>query len=200
VIDDSAGGDFGFALRTAGPHAQCLNGHRLDLAGVTQFFSHALNMHATQCNLCAELKLDRRAWFEVDHREVRGADQVPRFRLGVEFVLYPPRARAGVGEIQVHFERQPVGRIRLQMCGVDRRAVVVRVEVKPSHRRRRLATLLVTCALTRGADYDWSTVAVPDVPEVRSFVASVMTGRSLRLGEPSYCSHMAEANGDFGGR
>lgn len=198
MIDNSAGGDFGFVLRTAGPHAECLNGHRLDYAGVTGTFSHGLNMHATLCALCAELHLDRYGWFEVDHTRVRHVDDQAESRPGVEFVIYPPEVRAEVGEIRLLFERKHVARVRVQMCAVERRGVVVHVEVKPSHRRRRMASLLIACALARGHRYHWSTVTVSNTVEARAFCASLMAGHHLRLGEPHYCSHMLQANGELG--
>jgi hypothetical protein len=198
MIDNSAGGDFGFVLRTTGPHTECLNGHRLDYAGVTHFFSHGLNMHATTCALCAELRLDRHAWFAVDHTLVHRADQGANPRVGIEFVMYPPRAPAGVGEIRLLVEQQPVGRVRVQMCRIERRGVIRQVEVKPPYRRRRIATMLVTCAVARGSRYTWSTVSGPNTVEARSFCASLLAEHRLQLGEPHYCSHMAQANGDLG--
>jgi ribosomal protein S18 acetylase RimI-like enzyme len=175
-----------------------LNGHRRDYAGVTGTFSHGLNMHATICALCAELHLDRYGWFEVDHTKVRRVDETVESRIGVEFVMFPPKVPAGVGEIRLLFERKHVARVRVQLCGVERRGVIVHVEVKPSYRRRRMATVLLACAMARGLRYHWSTVPVSNTVEARAFCAALMAGYDVQLGEPHFCSHMLQANGELG--
>lgn len=177
-------------MRAEGSHAECMNGHLLRLAGTSMFYSHGLNMHATACDLCTDLRLARHAWFTVDHTVVRSADAPADPRGGAEFVLYPPRVSAGIGEVQLRFDGQPVARVRLQMCGVDRRGVIVHVETKESHRRRRMATVLIACVLARGSRYQWSSVEVPNTLESRAFCASLATAHEVRLGEPHYCSHM----------
>lgn len=187
-----------FVMRTVEPHAECLNGHRLDYAGVTHMFSHGLNTHATCCDLCAELHLDRHAWFAVDHTLVRRADEEVDPAVGIEFVIYPPEVPAGTGEIQLYFERKPVARVRLLMCRVERHGVLVHVEVKESYWRRRMASTLIACAVARGPRYHWSTVPVPNTAAVRAFCASMTTQRELHIGQPHYCSHMAHANPALG--
>jgi hypothetical protein len=116
-------------LRTNETHAECLNRHQLDYAGAMQIYSRHLDMDAVACALCTELHLDRRGWLLVDHTRVRRVDEGVEPVADVEFVLYPPRERAGIGEIRLWFERAPVAHVRLQMCRVDRRGVVAHVEV-----------------------------------------------------------------------
>jgi ribosomal protein S18 acetylase RimI-like enzyme len=198
VIDRSAVEDNGLVLRTNEPHEVCLHGHRLEYAGAIWSFNQHLGLDTTACALCSELHLDRRAWLVVDHTRVRRADEPVASTVGAEFVLFPPRSAAGIGEIRLVFDRVEVARVRLQMCHVDRRGVIAHVEVAPAYHRRRMATILIACAMSRGPRFQWSTVPVVNTLEARAFCASLMTGRQLQLGEPQYCSHMALANDDLG--
>jgi hypothetical protein len=45
--------------------------------------------------------------------------------------------------------------------------------------------------------YHWSTVLLRNTIEARAFCASLAAEHELHLGEPSYCSHMIEANDEF---
>jgi len=55
------------------------------------------------------------------------------------------------------------------MRRVDRRGVIAHVEVAPAYRRRRMATILTACAVSRGPRFQWSTVPVVNTLKARTF-------------------------------
>ncbi|WP_329072638.1 GNAT family N-acetyltransferase [Amycolatopsis sp. NBC_01480] len=189
--------DPGYPFRAPGPHARCLNGHSLDLAGQTLPYYHVLDLDATLCNLCIELRLDRPGWFPLDHTAVRRVD-VPRkyHRPIVELVAHPPDQPAGVGYIALQISERSVADIDVQMCGIDRRGVIEQIRVDDTYRRRRIGTLLVAAVLARGPGFQWSTTKVDNSVSARAFWASQQSARSLSLGRPDYCPHMKIVNGE----
>lgn len=104
----------------------------------------------------------------------------------------------GLGRIDLQAAGKLWGYVKLQLCGIDRRAVLVHVAVVETERRRGLATLLLDAALASAPGYDWSTADFDaDDPVLRSFRATLDLAEPVTVGSPNYCSHMRRANGDY---
>lgn len=181
-------------FRTAERHEYCLNGHRLDMAGRNCGFDHGYWLSSVTCTLCRELRLPRATWDEVDHLRL-GAEHPPTHAKLLLDIARPP-VRAGVGQVIARLDGVPIADLDLRMCPVDERGVIEHVRVDDQRRRRGLGTVLVAAALARGPGFRWSTTVVDKAVEARAFWATYRPGVRLQLGEPHYCSHMREANGE----
>jgi GNAT superfamily N-acetyltransferase len=182
-------------FRTAERHQYCLNGHHLDRAGRNCGFDHGYWLSAVTCMLCHELRLPRATWDEVEHLQL-GAEHPPTHARLVLDIARPP-VRAGVGQITARLDGTPIADVDLRMCPVDERGVLEHVRVDDQFRRRGLAGVLVAAALARGPGFHWSTTVVGKAVEARAFWASVRPAVPLQIGEPFYCSHMREADGEL---
>jgi GNAT superfamily N-acetyltransferase len=181
-------------FRTAEHHELCLNGHTLARAGVNCSFDHGYWLSSVTCLLCLELRLPRTTWDEVDHLRL-GAEHPPTHAKLLLDIVRPPM-RAGVGQIVATLDGAPIADIDLRMCPVDERGVIEHIRVDDQYRRRGLGTVLVAAALARGSAYRWSTTAVDKAVAARAFWASLRLAAPLQIGEPFYCSHMREADGE----
>ena len=181
-------------FRTAERHAYCLNGHDLDRAGRNCGHDHTYWLASTSCNLCLELGLPRATWDEIDHLRL-GSEHPPTHAKLLLDIARPP-VRAGVGQIIAKLDGVPIADIDLRMCSVDERGVIEHVRVDEAFLRRGLGTVLVAAALARGPGYIWSTTAVDEAVEARAFWARLRPSVPLAIGEPFYCSHMREADGE----
>lgn len=181
-------------FRTAEHHALCLNGHNLDLVGRNCGFDHGYWLSSVACNLCLELRLPRGTWDEVDHLRL-GAEHPPTHAKLLLDIARPP-VRAGVGQIIAKLEGVAIADVDLRMCPVDERGVIEHIRVDEQYLRRGLGTILVAAALARAPGYRWSTTAVNKDLPARAFWASLRPAVRLAIGEPAYCSHMREADGE----
>jgi GNAT superfamily N-acetyltransferase len=181
-------------FRTAERHAYCLNGHQLDRAGRNCGFDHGYWLSAVTCNLCLELELPRATWDEIDH--LRLGNEAPPTQTKLLLDIARPPVRAGVGQIVAKLDGVPIADVDLRMCPVDERGVIEHVRVDEQFLRRGLGTVLVAAALARGPGYTWSTTAVDKAVAARAFWATFRPAVPLAIGEPFYCSHMREADGE----
>ncbi|MGW4487873.1 GNAT family N-acetyltransferase [Amycolatopsis sp. NPDC004368] len=194
MSDESSAGRLGMPLRADVRHEYCLNGHRLDIAGRNSSFNPDLWLATGSCNLCQELRLPRSSWGSVG---LRFAHEEPLGRHYLSLVAHPPQIRSGVGQIVMELHGKPLGDLDVRMCAVDQRGVIEQVRVDEDCRRHGVGTVLVTAALSRGQGYAWSTTALENTTAARAFWASYRPSVPLQLGEPAYCSHMREADGEY---
>lgn len=185
-------------FRSARSHARCLDGrHDMRIARANTGYYRTFGLHVTTCLECEPTR--RNAWLTVDHRPRDWSGSLGEMHAGDPVQLVPrrPAVAGGVGRIDLQVRGDLWGYVRLQLCGVDRRAVLVRVAVAEAQRRRGVATLLVDAALAHGPGYDWSTVEVDTENDVfRAFRASLDLAEPVTIGTPHYCSHMRLANGE----
>ncbi|WP_228694913.1 GNAT family N-acetyltransferase [Amycolatopsis japonica] len=76
------------------------------------------------------------------------------------------------------------------LCPVDRRAILVHVEVEEKHRRRGAGRVLVNAAVKRGAEFGWSMLPIGRDPVVVAFWARV---GAVGPASPHPCTHQGEA-------
>ncbi|UMP00033.1 hypothetical protein [Amycolatopsis sp. EV170708-02-1] len=88
---------------------------------------------------------------------------------GLRLVLMRPVTAAGIGAIQLHLRRTIFGEIRFSLCGIDRRAILVHIEVEKKHRRRGAGRVLVAAAAARAPRYDWTTLPIGQDPMTVAF-------------------------------
>lgn len=186
-------------VRSARRHARCLNGHDLEQAGVNGGYHHDLRTSTWTCNLCRELHLPRARWLVIEHGQPTPAEHAAeRARVWpVLLVARRPEARAGIGRLELRVRDAAIADVDLQLCGVDHRGVVRRIRVDVAYLRRGFGTVMLDAAMARGPGYHWSTVELDPSPQARAFWATQAPIEQLHLGEPHYCSHMREANGDW---
>lgn len=172
--------------------AQCLRGHTLAVGGATAGWSHAYGLPTVTCEVCYARRDTRDAkatWCLLDPTVQYSAGTAPD--LGLVLVTLPPvQRRAGVGRIELRWDRKPVGAVWLAICAPCRRALLTGLRVEPDRRQLGYGTVLVAAALALAAppDYRWSTTTLPDSPEVLAFWATV--GGFPGLGAPEPCSDM----------
>lgn len=173
--------------------ARCLRGHSLAVGGASAGWSHAYGLPTVTCEVCYTRRDSKATWCLLDPTVQYSAGQAPD--LGLVLVTLPPaRRRAGIGRIELRWDRQPVGAVWLAICAPCRRAVLTDLRVEPDRRRLGYGSVLVEAAtaLASPAAYRWSTTALPDSPEVLAFWATI--GGFPGLGEPEPCSdiHLPE--------
>jgi GNAT superfamily N-acetyltransferase len=186
-------------FRSKREHARCLNRHDLRVAGCSSGVHRGLRLSTHTCELCWSLGLARSTWFTVDQHEVTLPNQITargRDR-PVVLVARPPAVRAGVGRIELRIRGVVFGWVDVQLCGIERRGVLVRVEVIEQQRRRGVGSVLIDAAFARGPGYTWSMRPLLDTAEVRAFWASLDLPEPVQPGKPFYCSHMLRANGEW---
>ena len=193
---DTAPDDLPF--RSARAHARCLNGHLQDVAGGGRSHHRRLRLETLTCELCWSLRLPRSRWFVVEHATLTLPRQVAAHRRDqpVTLAARPPAVCAGVGRIELRIHGEVFGWVDVQLCGIERRGVLVNVTVADQHRRRGIGGVLLDVALARGPGYTWSTYKLGDGVDVRAFWASLDLGEPVQAGEPFYCSHVLQANGE----
>ncbi|MET7990540.1 GNAT family N-acetyltransferase [Amycolatopsis sp. NPDC005232] len=187
-------------FRSARDHARCLNGHLREIAGSNSGYHHALRLSTWTCLLCARFRLPRQTWLEVEHKpcDVAGAAADMRAGFPVQVVPRRPAVRGGVGRIELHIRGEVFGYVGVQLCGIDRRGVLVHVAAAERHRRRGIGGLMVDAALARGPGYTWSTAPFDlDDVELKAFRSTLDLPEPVQVGEPFYCSHMLEAMGEW---
>ncbi|MFI5611324.1 GNAT family N-acetyltransferase [Amycolatopsis sp. NPDC051903] len=177
-----------------------MNGHLREIAGSNMGHHHALRLAKCTCVLCSRFRMPRATWLVVAHepRELTGGAAEMHARFPVQVTPRRPAERAGVGRIELVIRGEVFGYVAVQLCGIDRRGVLVQVAVAPAHRRRGIGGLMVDTALARGVGYTWSTVAFDlDDVELKGFRASLDLPEPVQVGEPFYCSHMLTALGEW---
>lgn len=188
-------------VRSMREHVWCLDRkHRLAFAGASSGYHHTLRLSTQLCNRCWTRRRPRHTWLLVDHRTpltVEQADQPEDRRAQILVVARRPAVRAGVGQLEIRLRDAAVAVADVQLCGVDHRGVVRHIEVDPAHRQRGFGTLLLDAIQARGPSYHWSTVKLAEAEESQDFWAHQDPGEPLQLGEPHYCTHMREANGEW---
>jgi GNAT superfamily N-acetyltransferase len=186
-------------FRSGRAHTRCLNGHLREVAGSNNGYDHTMRLATSTCELCSTLRLPRASWFVIDHQP----EQHPRvlaLRADNPVQLTPraPRGRAGVGRIELSIRGTVWAYADMQLCGIERRGVLVHLAVDVPHRRRGLGRVLLDAALARGPGYTWSTVKFnEDDVTLRAFRATAELPESVQMREPFFCSHMLEANGEW---
>ncbi|MGW7534728.1 GNAT family N-acetyltransferase [Amycolatopsis sp. NPDC054798] len=191
------GGLSGLPFRSARQHARCLDGrHDLRIAHVTTGYHHEIGLHSITCLACDSAR--RNSWFVVEHRPQDWTGAVGEMHAQRPVLLVPrrPAVPGGAGRIDLQVRGELWAYALLQLCAVDRRAILVRVAVAEPHRRRGLGTLLVDAALAHGEGYTWSTAEFDAADDVlRAFRASLDPAEPVTVAHPHYCSHMHLANG-----
>ncbi|MFC5686305.1 GNAT family N-acetyltransferase [Amycolatopsis mediterranei] len=189
-------------VRSQRDHVWCLNRkHRWALANGGSGYHHALRLSTQVCARCWARRQPRARWLVVDHRTPIPADQVDQSDdRGARILVVGrrPAVRAGVGRLEVRVRGIVVAVTDVQLCGVDHRGVVCHIEVDPAFRRRGFGTLLLDAAQARGPGYHWSTVRLDQSEDSQDFWTYQDPAEPLHLGEPHYCTHMREANGEMG--
>jgi GNAT superfamily N-acetyltransferase len=189
-------------VRSRRDHLWCLNRkHRLVLAGSNGGYHHALHLSTRSCNRCWSRRQSRCRWLVVDHRTpmpVEQADQSDPRRSEILVTARRPAVRAGVGQLEIRLRNAVIAVADVQLCGVDHRGVVRHIQVDPAHRRRGFGTLLLDAALARGPGYHWSTTRLDQSDDAQDFWAYQDPAEPLHLGEPHYCTHMREADDEWG--
>ncbi|MEV6621027.1 GNAT family N-acetyltransferase [Amycolatopsis sp. NPDC051106] len=189
-------------VRSRREHVWCLNRkHRLDLAGSNGGYHHAMHLSTRSCTRCWSRRQPRCTWLVVDHRSpmpAELADQPDDRRSEILVAARRPAVRAGVGQLEIRLRDAVIAVADVQLCGVDRRGIVRHVQVDPAHRQRGFGTLLLDAALARGPGYHWSTTTFDQSEDAQDFWAYQDPAEALHLGQPHYCTHMREANGEMG--
>ncbi|MEV6832868.1 GNAT family N-acetyltransferase [Amycolatopsis sp. NPDC051102] len=189
-------------VRSQREHVWCLNRkHRMALANGGSGHHHGLGLAKQVCARCWTRRQPRAVWLVIDHRSpmpAEQADQPDDRRAKILVVARRPAVRAGVGRLEVRVRGAVVAVADVQLCGVDHRGVVRHIQVYPTHRRRGFGTLLLDAAQARGPGYHWSTVQLAQTDDAQDFWAYQDSAEPLHLGEPHYCTHMREANGEWG--
>ncbi|WP_410570410.1 hypothetical protein [Amycolatopsis sp. cmx-4-61] len=163
--------------------------HNLAISGQTTGFDHSVSLHTTSCNSCLEAHLDRATWLEVNVRFL-GEDPGNRAELVVR--ARPPHRPTAVGDLVLELRGQRVAVLSMQLCGIDQRGVITRIEVEPPYRLRRFGTVLVLAALNHRPGYRWSTCDIGRSAIARAFWAAQQLPAGMRLGRPFSCSHMTD--------
>ncbi|HEY2041654.1 MAG TPA: GNAT family N-acetyltransferase [Jatrophihabitans sp.] len=185
-------------FRSGRTHTRCLNGHVCDVAGSSNGYDHTMRLATSTCELCRTLRLPRDSWFVIDHRpEQHPGVLALRADNPVQLTPRAPRVRGGVGRIELSVRGTVWAYVDVQLCGIERRGVLVYLAVDGPHRRRGLGRVLLDAALARGPGYTWSTVKFDeDDVTLRAFRATAELPESVQVREPFFCSHMLEANGE----
>ncbi len=189
-------------VRSQRAHVWCLNRkHRMTLANGGSGYHHGLRLSKQLCVRCWARHQPRARWLVVDHATpipVEQADQADDRGARILVVSRRPAVRAGVGRLEVRVRGDVVAVADVQLCGVDHRGVVRHIQVDPAHRRRGFGTLLLDAAQARGPGFHWSTIRLDQSEDAQDFWAYQDPEEPLHLGEPHYCTHMREANGEWG--
>jgi GNAT superfamily N-acetyltransferase len=163
--------------------------HHLAVSGQTAGYDHSLSLHTTSCNSCLEAHLDRATWLELD---IRFLHDVPDDPAELAVRARPPHRPAAAGDLVLELRGQQVAALGMQLCGIDQRGVITRIEVEPPYRLRRFGTVLVLAALNHRPGYRWSTADIGRSAIARAFWSAQHLPADMRLGEPCSCSHMAD--------
>ncbi|MEV5718505.1 GNAT family N-acetyltransferase [Amycolatopsis mediterranei] len=189
-------------VRSMRAYIWCLDRkHRRELAGRNTGYHHTLRLSTDSCNRCWARRQRRWNWLVVDHRTpmpVEQADQPDDRRAQILVVAHRPAVRAGVGQLEIRLRDAVIAVADLQLCGLDYRGVIRDIRVDADHRRRGFGTLLLDAAQARGPHYHWSTTRLDQSEDAQDFWAYQDPAEPLHLGEPHYCTHMREANGEMG--
>lgn len=189
-------------VRSQRDHVWCMNRkHRWALANGGSGYHHALRLSTRVCARCWARRWPRDRWLVVDHRVPTPAEQVDQLddrRAKILVIARRPAVRGGVGRLEVRVREAVVATADVQLCGVDHRGVIRHVEVDRAYRRRGFGTLVLDAAQARGPGYHWSTVRLDLSEDAQDFWAYQDPAEPLHFGEPHYCTHMREANGDPG--
>lgn len=168
--------------------AQCPWGCRLVIGGMTRSWCQDYQSAEFLCLACRALNPEAGRWVQIDPAVQVPEDRVDPTRL--QLAVTPPAVRYGVGAIRLRLGSTIFGYVELTLCEVDRRAVLLGLEVEPAHRRRGAGRVLVAAAVARAAGYDWSTVPVGTDPVAVAFAART---RLPGPAPPYACSHQVAA-------
>ncbi|MGY6658696.1 hypothetical protein ACXIZN_41710 [Amycolatopsis sp. TRM77291] len=173
----------------AGAPARCPWGHDFAIAGVRQSWSQDYRAPEWLCEACYALPGRAGTWAMIDPAPARHVTEDQADEYGLRLVLLRPATAAGIGAIQLRLGHTVFGEIRFSLCGIDRRAVLIHVEVEEKHRRRGAGRVLVAAAAARAPRYDWTTLPIGHDPITVAFWARVGA-----IGPPSPypCTHQTE--------
>ncbi|MEU8416963.1 hypothetical protein AB0C24_29610 [Amycolatopsis japonica] len=87
-------------------------------------------------------------------------------------------------------QRDGSPKLQLSLCAIDRRAILVHIEIEEKHRRRGAGSVLVAAAAARGPRYQWTTLPIDRDPTSIAFWAR--TG-APGPAAPHPCTHQLEA-------
>ncbi|WP_410663463.1 hypothetical protein [Amycolatopsis sp. lyj-84] len=168
----------------------CPWGHDLAVAGVRQSWSQDYLTPEWLCEACNALPGRGGVWALVDPSPSRhvSEDQVDEY--GLHLVLRRPPTPAGIGSIQLRLGCTTFGEVQLSLCSIDRRAILVHVDIEEKHRRRGAGSVLVAAAAARGSRYEWTTLPIDRDPTSVAFWAR--TG-APGPAAPRPCTHQLEA-------
>ncbi|ANN21085.1 hypothetical protein SD37_39555 [Amycolatopsis orientalis] len=174
----------------AGTPTHCPWGHNLAVGGVRQSWSQDYRASEWLCEACHALPSRGGLWARIDPRPARHVteDQVDEY--GLRLVLLRPLTPAGIGSIQLRLGHTTFGEVQLSLCSIDRRAILVHVDIEEKHRRRGAGSVLVAAAAARGPRYQWTTLPIDRDPTSIAFWAR--TG-APGPAAPHPCTHQLEA-------
>ena len=168
----------------------CPRRHDLQVAGARHGWSQDYHAPEFLCEACHSLPDRGGRWALINPAVSNQVLEDNVTEAWLQLVVCPPPVPAGVGMIQLRWGTTIYGQIALSLCRIERRGLVLSLEVEPRHRRRGVGQLLVAAARTRGAGYDWSSNSIGTDPIVVAFWA--------RIGAPRVpaqpCSHQAAAS------
>ncbi|WP_143104795.1 GNAT family N-acetyltransferase [Amycolatopsis regifaucium] len=78
-----------------------------------------------------------------------------------------------IGFVQLRLGHTIFGEVGFSLCGTDRRALLVHVEVEEKHRRRGAGRVLVAAAVVRAPRCEWTMFPIGEDPVAVAFWASV---------------------------
>ncbi|MEU3623002.1 GNAT family N-acetyltransferase [Amycolatopsis coloradensis] len=173
-----------------GTPARCPWGHDLAVAGVRQGWSQDYRSPEWTCEACHALSAGSGVWAMIDPGPARQVTEDHVDEYGLRLVLLRPPTAAGIGAIQLRMGHTTFGEIRFSLCGPDRRAVLVSVEVEEKHRRRGAGRILVAAARARATRYHWTMLPLGEDPVAVAFWATV---GALGPHNPHPCTHQIDA-------
>jgi hypothetical protein len=188
------GGVIPLRPRPAVPPTHCLQGHQLDLGGMTATYHHLYRLDGILCEVCRIVELDdppqqcRAEWAYIDTSVRYDAATAPAF--GLVLLVEPPPRRGGKGHLRLRLDGATVATIDLALCGSCRRGTIHAAHVDKWYRRLGYGRTLVAAALTLQPTFTWTTESHPDTVGSRAFWAT--TGLPKSRFEDR-CPHIVDA-------
>ncbi|MEU3770795.1 GNAT family N-acetyltransferase [Amycolatopsis keratiniphila] len=161
------------------------------MAGVRQGWSQDYRAPEWLCEACYALPGRDGVWALIDPAPSQQATEDQVYEYGLRLVLLRPTTAAGIGAVQLRLGHTIFGEVNFSLCGTDRRAIIVHVEVEEKHRRRGAGSVLVAAAVARADRYDWSMLPIGQDPVAVAFWASI---GAVGPTSPYPCTHQVDAN------
>ncbi|AGM07085.1 hypothetical protein [Amycolatopsis keratiniphila] len=159
------------------------------MARVRQGWSQDYRAPEWLCEACYALPGRDGVWALIDPALSRQITEDHVDEYGLRLVLLPPLTGAGIGAVQLRMGHTIFGEIRFSLCGIDRRAILVNVEVEEKHRRRGAGSVLVAAAVARAARFEWTMLPIGQDPVAVAFWARI---GAVGPTSPYPCSHQVE--------